>query len=422
MYGDTDSIFVNSKLKDYDHAMQVAQQIKRAVNKRYKRLEIEVDGMFSRLLLLKKKRYAGVKVTEPGRQLEWEMKGLDIVRRDWCGLAKDVGDSILKHMLTSDSTDEPAHWVGNLLTDKVRELDAGTVPLHKFAITKSITKAPKDYPDAQHQPHVQVALRLMARGKAMTAGQDIPYIIVADPEDSKSSFADRARHPEEFDLDQTLKVDILWYKSQQIHPVVSRLLECVEGMDRARIAECLGLDSARYSKAAVVTSMPVDGAFASDISSLIDRSLRWTKYTSCLEGLPVQDAVTPWKDIFSGPQSSELLDSCGGPKQVQNMFVLRLRRLLQMYSEGWVTSNSACERQAKTRRMRRFASDLSEQALLQELEYLEHICSQARSSESSEAQEAAAQMQALCHFLLESNGCFWVDCREVFSSAKLRPK
>jgi DNA polymerase alpha subunit A len=421
VYGDTDSVFVNSKLKDYDHAMQLAQQIKRAVNKRYKKLEIEVDGMFSRLLLLKKKRYAGVKMTDPGRQLEWELKGLDIVRRDWCGLAKDVGDSILKHILTGDSTDEPAHWVGHLLSDTVRELDAGTVPLNKFAITKSITKAPKDYPDAKHQPHVQVALRLMARGKAVSAGQDIPYIIVADSEDSKSSFAERARHPEEFDLDQTLKVDTLWYKSQQIHPVVSRLLECVEGMDRARIAECLGLDSARYSAAAVVASVPVDGAFASDISSLVDRSLRWTKYTSCLEGLPIQNVVTPWKDIFCGPQSPELFDSCGGPKQVQNMFVLRLRRLLQMYSEGWVTS-TASERQAKTRRMRRYASDFNEQALLQELEYLEHICTEAKSSESIQVQEAAAQMQALCHFLLKSNGCFWVDCRELFASAKVSPK
>merc|ERR1712048_493070 len=42
VYGDTDSVFVNSKTKEFDQAMQVAQQIKRSVNKRYKRLEIEI--------------------------------------------------------------------------------------------------------------------------------------------------------------------------------------------------------------------------------------------------------------------------------------------------------------------------------------------------------------------------------------------
>ena len=43
VYGDTDSIFVNTKKKDYQEAMQIAQQIKRSVNKKYKKLEIDLD-------------------------------------------------------------------------------------------------------------------------------------------------------------------------------------------------------------------------------------------------------------------------------------------------------------------------------------------------------------------------------------------
>merc|ERR1719174_3506334 len=61
VYGDTDSVFVNTKTSDFQSAMQIAQQIKRSVNKRYKKLEIEIDGVFGRLLLLKKKKYAGLK-------------------------------------------------------------------------------------------------------------------------------------------------------------------------------------------------------------------------------------------------------------------------------------------------------------------------------------------------------------------------
>merc|ERR1711943_75114 len=42
VYGDTDSVFVNTKTHNYNDAMQAAQAIKRSVNKRYKKLEIEI--------------------------------------------------------------------------------------------------------------------------------------------------------------------------------------------------------------------------------------------------------------------------------------------------------------------------------------------------------------------------------------------
>ena len=40
--------------------------MKREVNKRYKLLEIEMDGVYKCMLLLKKKKYAAVKVVETG--------------------------------------------------------------------------------------------------------------------------------------------------------------------------------------------------------------------------------------------------------------------------------------------------------------------------------------------------------------------
>lgn len=39
---------------------------------------------------------------------------------------------------------------------------------------------------------------------------------------------------------EKLKVDVKYYLAQQIHPVVSRLCDPIEGTDAARIAECLG--------------------------------------------------------------------------------------------------------------------------------------------------------------------------------------
>lgn len=66
------------------------------VNKCHKRLELDIDGVYKRLLLLKKKKYAGLAVDlNDSSKVKREMKGLDIVRRDWSVLAKDIGKYVL---------------------------------------------------------------------------------------------------------------------------------------------------------------------------------------------------------------------------------------------------------------------------------------------------------------------------------------
>eukprot|EP00955_Chlamydomonas_euryale_P066760 359639-Chlamydomonas_euryale.AAC.1 len=46
------------------------------------------------MLLLKKKKYAAVKLEADGSE-SIEQKGLDIVRRDWSPLSKDAGNYVL---------------------------------------------------------------------------------------------------------------------------------------------------------------------------------------------------------------------------------------------------------------------------------------------------------------------------------------
>ena len=50
----------------------------------------------------------------------------------------------------------------------------------------------------------------------------------------------RAYHPEEVQKQDHLKIDYKYYLAQQVHPVVSRLCDPIEGTDAAHIAECLG--------------------------------------------------------------------------------------------------------------------------------------------------------------------------------------
>lgn len=89
VYGDTDSVFVNSNATDLAEALKVANEFKKQVNERYKLLEIDLDGVFKRLLLLQKKKYAALKIEDANRT-SVEVKGLDMKRREYCMLSKDT--------------------------------------------------------------------------------------------------------------------------------------------------------------------------------------------------------------------------------------------------------------------------------------------------------------------------------------------
>ena len=168
IYGDTDSIMVDTNTDSLPDVIALGHSIKKEVNKRYRLLEIEMDGVFKRMLLLKKKKYAAIKVERApdGSEMEIvEAKGLDMVRRDWCPLAKQASHYCLDQILSGRPREEVVAGIHEHLSSLGNSIREGTVPLNKYVITKQLTKNPEDYPDAKNQPHVQVALRRRAAGK-----------------------------------------------------------------------------------------------------------------------------------------------------------------------------------------------------------------------------------------------------------------
>jgi DNA polymerase alpha subunit A len=77
---------IHTNTDNVDVVKRMGEEVKGAVNKLYRLLEIEIDGLFKTMLLLKKKKYAALVAHEgPGGALTFtkETKGLDLVRRDW---------------------------------------------------------------------------------------------------------------------------------------------------------------------------------------------------------------------------------------------------------------------------------------------------------------------------------------------------
>lgn len=252
IYGDTDSLMINTNCLDYDQVFKIGNKIKQEVNKLYKQVELDIDGVFKYLLLLKKKKYAAVTLTKTKTNelvAEREMKGLDIVRRDWSKLAAEAGKIILDHILSDQSQDERINNIHTHLIKLKEDLEQNKVPLSLLVITKQLTKNPNMYANKNMQPHVQVALRYNKKGgKPLRAGDIVPYVICDDGSVNTTAMQ-RAYHIDEFKNSEQLKIDVHYYLSQQIHPVVTRLCEPIEGTDAQEIANCLGLDPTAYKKA-----------------------------------------------------------------------------------------------------------------------------------------------------------------------------
>ena len=235
IYGDTDSIMVYSNETDLGRAMELGRKIRTEINKRHKILEIDIDGVFKNMLLLRKKKYAALKIVEqPGGVVtsQREVKGLDLVRRDWCPLSKEVGLAVLGEILSGAPREDVVSAIhGHLM--KVRDdIKNNLIPLDKFIITKGLTKNPKEYTDAKNMPHVKVALDLAAKGKILKSGDFVPYVICAS---ENENLAQRAYDPAYvMSLQGGLELDLKWYLSNQILPPVARLIGPIEETDAGK--------------------------------------------------------------------------------------------------------------------------------------------------------------------------------------------
>ncbi|RYP92260.1 hypothetical protein DL770_001573 [Monosporascus sp. CRB-9-2] len=251
IYGDTDSVMINANVDSVADALKVGNEFKKAVNERYRLLEIDIDNVFRRILLQAKKKYAAINLVEvPGGKYveKMEVKGLDMRRREYCGLSKEISSRILNEILSGDETEVSVQRIHEYLREISGKMREQTIPVQKYIIYTQLGKAPKEYPNADSMPQVQVALREMARGKNIRRGDVISYVITGDSKSSSEPVAKRAYTPQDvIKADSGLQPDVEWYIGKQIFPPVERLCANITGTSTAQLAEQLGLDVRRYA-------------------------------------------------------------------------------------------------------------------------------------------------------------------------------
>merc|ERR1719245_817116 len=93
IYGDTDSVMVKFGTDSIEEAMNLGQEAADMVSKTFIRpIKLEFEKVYCPYLLMNKKRYAGLYWTNPQKYDKLDAKGIETVRRDNCGLARQLVD------------------------------------------------------------------------------------------------------------------------------------------------------------------------------------------------------------------------------------------------------------------------------------------------------------------------------------------
>lgn len=136
IYGDTDSVMINTNMDNIEQALKVGNEFKHSVNDRYKLLEIDIDNVFRRLLLHAKKKYAAINMLEVnGKYIDkLEVKGLDMKRREYCALSKEASSRLLNEILSGEDLEVVVNKIHEYLRELSEQMRGEKVPAQKYII------------------------------------------------------------------------------------------------------------------------------------------------------------------------------------------------------------------------------------------------------------------------------------------------
>lgn len=182
--------------------------------------QLECEKIYNPFLLLKKKKYGGVKWTESTFKKTrnsdgLDYKGIEIVRRDFFKLVTETEENLLDIILIKKNNELAKSYLSSI----VQSLVNGDINIYKLIKTGSISKKIEDYVNTP--PHVALAKELISKDiMEIEIGSRIQYVIVKKPFCSgklgKEKTSEKAELPQNVLYDRKIQIDYKYY------------LECLE--------------------------------------------------------------------------------------------------------------------------------------------------------------------------------------------------
>jgi DNA polymerase I/DNA polymerase-2 len=226
IYGDTDSIAFTRQ----GHSKE---EIKKFLDKLNSELpgvmELEVDGFFKRGIWVTtragitgaKKKYALL-----GEDEKLKIRGFETVRRDWCKLARDVQNKILKQILEDGNEKKALEY----LKEVIKKIKKREIQKEDLLIKTQLKKSLSEYKAIS--PHVIAARKMKEQEIPVSQGNLISYFIAETKPGTKSKLVrEKVKLPHEEG-----EYNVQYYLERQIIPAVENILQ-VFGINAKELIE-----------------------------------------------------------------------------------------------------------------------------------------------------------------------------------------
>lgn len=213
IYGDTDSVAFLTQNKS-------KKEIKKLLEKLNSELpgimSLELEDFFKRGLWVTKrtgKTGAKKKYALLNEKNEIKIRGFETVRRDWCALARELQNKIIRQIL-EDGNEKKAL---KFLKDVIKKLKQRKIPKEKLIIKTQLKKPLEEYKSIS--PHVVAARKMIQQKVPISQGNLIEYYI-AETRDKKKLVRDKVKLP-----DEPGEYNLQYYLERQILPAVENIFQ-----------------------------------------------------------------------------------------------------------------------------------------------------------------------------------------------------
>lgn len=380
-------------------------------------------------------------------------------------LTNSKSSKLLGFLLSGEEPEVVVQKVHEYLQELAEKMRQFSIPVQKYTIFTQLGKAPQDYPNANSMPSVQVALKLIAKGKVVRAKDVMSFIITGNAAGSAENAAKNACTPDEvMAKDSGLKPDIDYYLHKQILPPVERLCAPISLTNITRLAECLGLDTSKYRVSSVSGQGNAEDSFIQPLESQIPDKVRFADCKPLRFHCLNCHTAFAYTSLADTPEAvSHAGITCPNAecqKPLANLTVVaqlehQIRMLLARYYEGWlVCDDPSCGN--RTRQMSvyghrclgpqglgkgclgRMGWEAGEKAIWNQLVYWERAFDVTRAKDKAagvkveeKGDEAAEKLNVLAELnrvrfetcrgvaraYLDKSGRQWVDMGTLFSFA-----
>jgi len=186
-------------------------------------MELELEGFFKRGLWVTtrggttgaKKKYALI-----DEKNKIKIRGFETVRRDWCKLARNVQNQIIKQILEDGNEEKALEYIKTI----VKEIKNRKISKEDLTIKTQLKKPISEYKAIT--PHVIAAKKMQEKKIPISQGNLIKYYIAETPLGSKLKLVrEKVKLP-----DEKGEYNIKYYLEHQIIPAVENIFQ-VFGLD-----------------------------------------------------------------------------------------------------------------------------------------------------------------------------------------------